>query len=691
MPLALVHAARSRAGRPRARLVPTAVLAARGARRRRDDPADLGDAPALSGARCSIDDEDLLTTAYALDSRDDRARLRASARCSRPRDGAAVGPSRRWRSRAARARRRHARVRLVPAVARRGGRTTPRAATGGSARCGRPGCGRSSPRRCRSASASGRWRSRCRRSARTWAAARWAGVLLAVWSFGSATGGIIYGARRGTLPLARDLVVLAAHPAADVPAARARAARSGSMPALCLVARRGDRAAAGGRQPAGRRRRAGGALDRGLHVAHHGARHRALAAATRSRACSSRRGLADLVPRRRGDRDLGSVLRSRGARRWVGVATARRGLSGRARAVARGALGLAAGASAAAQGAQRPPALAQLEQVGDAAERVRDAVLAAMADEQDAAPRRAARRSGRSGRASSSGSPGARLGPAPSARPGSPTGRRAPAGRTTAPRSPAGSAARKPSSRPTSVAAPAALRPAMRPRRATGGAGPRGIVRPPWPTALRSSCSRATRPARSCSSRRFGARPGVLGLTLELERFDLSLERRRATANEIVHEAARAMREAGYGMKAATITPEGARRRRLPNRILREEVDGKVIIRTGRRIPGVTPVAGVHHPISVVRMAVEDAYGAEAVARGRARAPRRDRLPDREDHARRPAAPSPSTRSAPPREMGGARLRRPEVDRLARSTRGCSRRSSTPPPSAIPTSPTSRS
>jgi hypothetical protein len=32
-----------------------------------------------------------------------------------------------------------------------------------------------------------------------------------------------------------------------------------------------------------------------------------------------------------------------------------------------------------------------------------------------------------------------------------------------------------------------------------------------------------------------------------------------------------------------------------PNRILREAIDGKVIIRTGRRIPGVTPVAGVHY------------------------------------------------------------------------------------------------
>ena len=72
------------------------------------------------------------------------------------------------------------------------------------------------------------------------------------------------------------------------------------------------------------------------------------------------------------------------------------------------------------------------------------------------------------------------------------------------------------------------------------------------------------------------------------------------------------MREAGFGVKAATITPEGADDVGSPNRILREEVDGKVIIRTGRRIPGaVGPVAGVHYPISVVRMAVGDAYGAE--------------------------------------------------------------------------------
>ncbi|MFZ0091015.1 MAG: isocitrate/isopropylmalate family dehydrogenase [Solirubrobacteraceae bacterium] len=102
----------------------------------------------------------------------------------------------------------------------------------------------------------------------------------------------------------------------------------------------------------------------------------------------------------------------------------------------------------------------------------------------------------------------------------------------------------------------------------------------------------------------------LLGLELELIRFDLSLERRRASANRIVDEAAAAMADAGLGLKAATITPEGAGDVGSPNRILRERVDGKVIVRTGRRLPGVAPIAGVHHPISVVRMAVDDAYGA---------------------------------------------------------------------------------
>jgi isocitrate dehydrogenase (NAD+) len=109
----------------------------------------------------------------------------------------------------------------------------------------------------------------------------------------------------------------------------------------------------------------------------------------------------------------------------------------------------------------------------------------------------------------------------------------------------------------------------------------------------------------------------LLGLPgLELERYDLSLEKRRETGNAIVHEAAVAMRESGLGLKAATITPEGRGDVGSPNAILRAEVDGKVIVRTGRRLPGVAPIAGVAHPISVVRMAVDDAYGAKESREG---------------------------------------------------------------------------
>jgi len=103
----------------------------------------------------------------------------------------------------------------------------------------------------------------------------------------------------------------------------------------------------------------------------------------------------------------------------------------------------------------------------------------------------------------------------------------------------------------------------------------------------------------------------VTGRELRFDRFDLSLASRRATRNEIVHQAAAAIRDAGLGLKAATVTPEGADDVGSPNRILREEIDGRVIVRTGRRIPGVIPLGGVHAPISVVRMAVGDAYGAK--------------------------------------------------------------------------------
>jgi isocitrate dehydrogenase (NAD+) len=102
----------------------------------------------------------------------------------------------------------------------------------------------------------------------------------------------------------------------------------------------------------------------------------------------------------------------------------------------------------------------------------------------------------------------------------------------------------------------------------------------------------------------------VIDLEVGFERYDLSLENRRATSNRVVLDAADALKLHGLGLKAATITPEERDDVGSPNRILREAVDGKVIVRTGRKLPRVRPVAGIHAPISVVRMAVGDAYGA---------------------------------------------------------------------------------
>jgi isocitrate dehydrogenase (NAD+) len=102
----------------------------------------------------------------------------------------------------------------------------------------------------------------------------------------------------------------------------------------------------------------------------------------------------------------------------------------------------------------------------------------------------------------------------------------------------------------------------------------------------------------------------VLGFRVDTRDYDLSLEERRRTRNQCVLDAAEALRQLGFGIKAATITPEGAGDVGSPNAVLRKQIDGRVIVRTGRRIPGVRPLAGVHAPISVIRMAVDDAYGA---------------------------------------------------------------------------------
>jgi MFS family permease len=63
----------------------------------------------------------------------------------------------------------------------------------------------------------------------------WAGVLLAVWSLGSAAGGIAYGTRAGTVPLGRMYVRLAAVlPLTFLPLAAAPSVWA--MPPLCLIA-----------------------------------------------------------------------------------------------------------------------------------------------------------------------------------------------------------------------------------------------------------------------------------------------------------------------------------------------------------------------------------------------------------------------------------------------------------------------
>lgn len=105
--------------------------------------------------------------------------------------------------------------------------------------------------------------------------------------------------------------------------------------------------------------------------------------------------------------------------------------------------------------------------------------------------------------------------------------------------------------------------------------------------------------------------PGVIRFDIDFLRYDLSLETRRATSNQIVYDAGKAIREHHLGLKAATITPDKKGDVGSPNKILREAIDAEVILRTGRRIPGVRPIAGVYAPISVVRMARDDAYGAD--------------------------------------------------------------------------------
>lgn len=105
--------------------------------------------------------------------------------------------------------------------------------------------------------------------------------------------------------------------------------------------------------------------------------------------------------------------------------------------------------------------------------------------------------------------------------------------------------------------------------------------------------------------------PSIIRQPLSFAHYDLSLTSRRDTKNQVVHDSAHAACQSGLALKAATITPEVKGDVGSPNAILRKELDAKVILRTGRRIPNIRPVGGVHAPIAIVRMAVEDAYEAK--------------------------------------------------------------------------------
>ena len=74
----------------------------------------------------------------------------------------------------------------------------------------------------------------------------------------------------------------------------------------------------------------------------------------------------------------------------------------------------------------------------------------------------------------------------------------------------------------------------------------------------------------------------IIGLDLNFSRYDLSLENRRETQNSVVIEAAAAIRSAGLGRKAATITPTERDDVGSPNRILRERPPWHVISSTAR-------------------------------------------------------------------------------------------------------------
>src|SRR2546423_3105053 len=110
-------------------------------------------------------------------------------------------------------------------------------------------------------------------------------------------------------------------------------------------------------------------------------------------------------------------------------------------------------------------------------------------------------------------------------------------------------------------------------------------------------------------------------LDVELKYFDLGIESRDATDDQITVEAAEAIKEHGVGVKCATITPDEARVEefglkrmyRSPNGTIRNILGGVifrepiVISNIPRLVPGLTK------PIVIGRHAFGDQYRAEDV------------------------------------------------------------------------------
>ncbi len=111
-------------------------------------------------------------------------------------------------------------------------------------------------------------------------------------------------------------------------------------------------------------------------------------------------------------------------------------------------------------------------------------------------------------------------------------------------------------------------------------------------------------------------------LDIDLKYYDLGLEHRDATRDEVTVEAARAIKRYGVGVKCATITPDEARVAefnlhamwRSPNGTIRNELDGTVFREPiiCRNVPRLVP--GWTDPIVIGRHAFGDQYRASELA-----------------------------------------------------------------------------